>query len=179
MLSIAKSPVFSFQNINKNAEQIMIERAKEGKIRLKLAGHNRKKKWLRSANQSPRDTSLPSYLRSQIKYLETLLTLSSISYLFLHFICSINPSLTLLVLVLCLAFLSSLFQITIYPFSKHSKLAHSNRIPPTNNHPLISFLSSFQNGIGLSELYWWHTIDNCNFDAGRASSSQCERDSRA
>ena len=32
------------KNINRNAENIMIERAKEGKIRLKVAGHNRVKK---------------------------------------------------------------------------------------------------------------------------------------
>lgn len=40
----AKSNKKLTQNINKNLEEVIIGRAKEAKIRLKIAGQNRKKK---------------------------------------------------------------------------------------------------------------------------------------
>lgn len=40
----AKSNVTLTRNINRNAESLMIEKASEGKIRLKLAGKHRVKK---------------------------------------------------------------------------------------------------------------------------------------
>ena len=41
----SKNNIKLTKNINRNSEEIMITRATEGKIRLKIAGQKRSKKW--------------------------------------------------------------------------------------------------------------------------------------